>query len=56
MFGSCEGREWVQGFMLWDWPAQLYALEEASGNDDYCMYGKAAAPVIKDYYTSKING
>jgi hypothetical protein len=55
MFSSCESREWVQGFMLWDWPAQLYPLEAAADNDDYCMYGKSAAGVIKAYYGSKIN-
>ncbi|MNW63470.1 hypothetical protein D3C74_416830 [compost metagenome] len=53
MFHSCERREWVQGFMLWDWPAQLYPLEEAAENDDYCMYGKSAAHIIKEYYSSK---
>ncbi|MBT2288671.1 1,4-beta-xylanase [Paenibacillus albidus] len=53
MFGSCEAREWVQGFMLWDWPASLYPLEEAAQNDDYCMYGKDAAALIKEYYTYK---
>ncbi|WP_342565119.1 1,4-beta-xylanase [Paenibacillus sp. FSL R7-0345] len=54
MFGASQKRDWVQGFMLWDWPAELYPLEEAAVNDDYCMYGKAAAPVIKEYFTSKI--
>ncbi|OKP82756.1 1,4-beta-xylanase [Paenibacillus helianthi] len=53
MFRSCEGRDWVQGFMLWDWPARLYPLEAAAENDDYCMYGKSAAGVIKEYYSSK---
>lgn len=55
MFSSCEAREWVQGFMLWDWPARLYPIEEAAQNDDYCMYGKQAANLIKDYFTTKIN-
>nr|WP_189032338.1 1,4-beta-xylanase [Paenibacillus albidus] len=53
MFGSCEAREWVKGFMLWDWPASLYPFEEAAQNDDYCMYGKDAAALIKEYYTYK---
>ncbi|ULO06089.1 1,4-beta-xylanase [Paenibacillus sp. 19GGS1-52] len=53
MFRSCEAREWVQGFMLWDWPARLYPIEEAAQNDDYCMYGKQAASLIKDYFTTK---
>ena len=53
MFGACQQREWVQGFMLWDWPARLYPLEEAAGNDDYCMYGKPAAGIIHEYYSSR---
>ncbi|MNB87854.1 hypothetical protein D3C75_348590 [compost metagenome] len=55
MFSACHKRSWVQGFMLWDWPAELYPLEEAAANDDYCMYGKAAAPVIKHFFTTTIN-
>ncbi|WP_042201964.1 glycoside hydrolase family 113 [Paenibacillus camerounensis] len=55
MFSACQKRSWVQGFMLWDWPAELYPLEEAAANDDYCMYGKASAPVIKHFFTTTIN-
>ncbi|WP_151737784.1 glycoside hydrolase family 113 [Paenibacillus tengchongensis] len=53
MFGSSGRREWVRGFMLWDWPAALYTLEEAAGNDDYCMYGKSSAPFIRAYYEAR---
>lgn len=53
MFGACGKRDWVWAFMLWDWPAQLYPLDEAAGNDDYCMYGKPAAGIIEAYYGSK---
>ena len=55
MFTHCKSRDWVQGFMLWDWPARLYPAEEGPQNDDYCMYGKEAAGIIKEYYTSQIN-
>lgn len=55
MFSSCENRDWVQGFMLWDWPTHLYPIQEAAQNDDYCMYGKQAAKIINEYFTSKIN-
>lgn len=54
MFQGCEHRDWVQGFMLWDWPTHLYPIEEAAQNDDYCMYGKQAAGIINKYFTSKI--
>lgn len=50
MFSACAKRDWVQGFMLWDWPARLYTLEEAAANDDYCPYGKAASEVLRRWY------
>jgi hypothetical protein len=50
MFSACAGRDWVQGFMLWDWPARLYSLEEAAANDDYCPYGKTASDVLRRWY------
>ncbi|GLX67527.1 hypothetical protein MU1_18720 [Paenibacillus glycanilyticus] len=50
MFEACSKREWMQGYMLWDWPARLYNADEAASNDDYCMYGKIAAAVISEHY------
>lgn len=52
MFAACAKRGWVRGFMLWDWPARLYDASEAAANGDYCMYGKAAAEVVRRYYTA----
>lgn len=53
MFSACDSREWIGGFMLWDWPAKLYSRDEAAADDGYCVYGKKAESVIFDYYTSK---
>ncbi|MFC5653562.1 1,4-beta-xylanase [Paenibacillus solisilvae] len=53
MFGACDKRGWVEGFMLWDWPAKLYNPEDAAKNDDYCMYGKKAESVVRAYYSTK---
>ncbi|QJD82045.1 glycoside hydrolase family 113 [Cohnella herbarum] len=53
MFEACSRREWMRGYMLWDWPAKLYSREEASSNDDYCMFGKKAETIVRNYYTSK---
>ncbi|WP_424219016.1 glycoside hydrolase family 113 [Agromyces fucosus] len=50
MFAACRARPWVRGLMLWDWPADLYAPEQASLNDDYCPYGKPAADVMMREY------
>jgi len=50
MFTACSERPWMQGYMLWDWPARLYAEEDAHNNDDYCVYGKMASERIREYY------
>lgn len=50
MFAYCGERDWVLGFGLWDWKAQLHDISEASTNTDYGMYGKKAAETIKKFY------
>lgn len=52
-FQASGRRDWVQGFMLWDWPAELYSLKEASTNDDYCIYGKASESVVRAHYAAR---
>ena len=47
---ACARRDWVRGFMLWDWPARLYDESAAATNDDYCMFGKAAEGVVHSAY------
>ncbi len=52
MLDACRDRSWVRGLMLWDWPAALYSAAEAASNDDYCPYGKPAAPFMTAQYTA----
>jgi len=52
MFEACARRPWVSGFFLWDWPAELYAPEDAATNGDYCMYAKPGAAVVRDAYAT----
>jgi hypothetical protein len=52
-FETCAKRPWVQGFMLWDWPPRLYALEAAATDDDYCVYGKPAEDVVRQHYAAR---
>ncbi|WP_123041172.1 glycoside hydrolase family 113 [Cohnella candidum] len=54
MFAACSKREWMQGYVLWDWPAKLYAKEDAASNDDYCMYGKKAEETVRKFYQSRL--
>jgi hypothetical protein len=49
-FAAARRRDWVGGFMLWDWPAELYDRADASTNDDYCVYGKPAGAFLTSAY------
>lgn len=51
-FTACARRDWVRGFMLWDWPAKLYDEADAATDADYNVFGKAAEPVIKAAYAA----
>lgn len=53
MFTACDQREWMRGFMLWDWPPTLYSLNAAATNDDYCPFGKPAGRWLKQAYSAK---
>jgi hypothetical protein len=50
MFAACASRPWMQGYMLWDWPAKLYPESVAPRNSDYCVYGKPASDVVRAEY------
>ena len=53
-FAACARRDWVRGFMLWDWPARLYDEADATSDDDYCMFGKAAEGVVRNAYAEAL--
>ncbi|MCR2825843.1 glycoside hydrolase family 113 [Microbacterium sp. zg.Y909] len=50
MFRALSRRDWVRGIVLWDWPAHLYAPDDAGHNDDYCPYGKPAGAFLRETY------
>lgn len=51
MLTALEATPWVRGVALWDWPPELYSLDAAPTNDDYCMYGKSGAAVVARHFT-----
>ncbi len=51
MLTAGEGRSWVGGFMLWDWPAELYDTSSAATDDGYCVHGKLGAEVVRRHYS-----
>ncbi|MEW4431434.1 1,4-beta-xylanase [Paenibacillus pabuli] len=50
MFRHASQREWVRGFGLWDWSANLYQEKNALTDDGYGVYGKPAERVIRSFY------
>jgi hypothetical protein len=55
-FTACAARDWVGGFLLWDWPARLYAETDAATDDDYCMFGKPAERTVCEHYLARTRG
>ena len=53
MFEACEKRDFVSGFAIWDWRAQLYPLSKAGEDGGYAIYGKPAETVVKEFYHGK---
>ncbi len=51
MFSHVQQRDWVRGFGLWDWSAELYPEAEALTDNGYGVYGKPAQQTILDFYT-----
>ncbi len=50
MLTAGRGRDWVGGYMLWDWPAEPYDRSDAAGDDGYCVRGKDGAAVVARHY------
>ena len=51
MFEHTARRSWMQGYVLWDWPASLYREEEAQNDRSYAFYAKPAEDVVRLYYS-----
>ncbi|QEG33993.1 glycoside hydrolase family 113 [Bythopirellula goksoeyrii] len=41
---------WFMGFTWWDWPARLYSESDAADSRGFCIYGKSAEKVLRDWY------
>ena len=50
---SCQvfwDEPWFCGYGWWDWPAKLYPPEQAVTNRGFCVYGKPAEQVLRQWY------
>ena len=50
MLSACAKVDFVLGFGLWDWKAQVYQPELAAQDKDYAFFNKPAEKLIKAYY------
>ena len=41
---------WFIGFGWWAWPPNLYSLEEAGTHTGFCIYGKPAEQLVREWY------
>jgi Glycoside Hydrolase Family 113 len=41
---------WFMGFAWWDWPARLYDRDAAAEDRGFCVYGKQAEEVVREWY------
>jgi hypothetical protein len=41
---------WFMGWCWWDWPARLYDDAEAGSDRSFCVYGKKAEGVMREWY------
>ena len=53
MFAATARRPWVDGFMLWDWPARLYDEADAAADTDYYVYAKEAEVTVREHFAAR---
>jgi hypothetical protein len=51
-FASTARRDWVGGFMLWDWPAVLSTQDPAQSRD-YDVWRKPAGDLIREHFAGR---
>jgi len=42
---------WFCGYVWWDWPAGLYPRQQGARDVSFCIYGKPAEQVLREWYT-----
>lgn len=50
MFETFWDEPWFLGYAWWDWPARLYPAAEADRHRGFCVYGKQAEAVVREWY------
>jgi hypothetical protein len=50
MFETYWDEPWFMGWCWWDWPARLYPESKAATDRSFCVYGKKAEGVLREWY------
>jgi hypothetical protein len=50
MFETYWDEPWFMGWCWWDWPSRLYDKSDAAGDRSFCIYGKTAEGVVREWY------
>ncbi len=50
MFETFSDEPWFMGWCWWDWPARLYPESAAATNRSFCVYGKQAEEMLREWY------
>ena len=53
MFEVFWDQPWFAGFCWWDWPARLYPDDWARKDRGFCIHGKRAEQVLREWYIEK---
>jgi hypothetical protein len=56
MLATYWDEPWFMGWCWWDWPARLYDESEAAENRSFCVYGKQAEAVLREWYAKPRDG
>lgn len=49
-FETFWNEPWFMGWCWWDWPARLYPESAAAKDRSFCVYGKEAEQVLREWY------
>ena len=49
-FQTFWNEPWFMGWCWWQWPAHLYKKEDAARDREFCIYGKQAEGVVREWY------
>jgi hypothetical protein len=50
MLETFSDEPWFMGWCWWDWPARLYDKSDAATDRSFCIYGKQAEDVLREWY------